>query len=276
VTGRVGVAGWFISSSLARTPISFRVRLIASLTGYAITAFVVAWSLADHGLAPDLSVWDRVGDQVRTGISPYGENYPWGAWFPYAPPWALLFGLVSWLPLAGQALLVFGAELAALRYIAGSWLRVGYFGLFFVTGGEFANGSFNLVLAAGLLAAMRGDGRLATIGALAKLSPVLAIREWRGPLTVLVICLIVTLPWLGLWADWLRLLADASTRSIGYPFPPLPVRAVIAVVVLLAWRSPRAGVLAAFMAIPGLYSYSFVLLYPLLTPSTVSDSHASN
>jgi hypothetical protein len=222
----------------------------------------VAWSLADHGLAPDLAIWDRVGDQVRAGVSPYAQDLPYNALFFYSPPWALGFGVISWLPTALQALLVFALEAASLRYVAGSWLRVGYFGLCFVTGGELANGSFNLVLAAGMLKAVRGDPWLAVIGALAKVSPVLAIRNWRRAAVVLLACVLVTLPVAFWWIDWVRQLQFASNLDIGFGIPEL-IRVPLAIALIAVWRSPRARILAAAIAVPSLTIYSVVLLYPV-------------
>src|SRR5262249_40860361 len=141
--------------------IRFRYRLAASLTGYAITAFVALFLLTSYpGWAGrDVDLWLRVGSDVRAGISPYGET-GLGTTFYYAPPWALLMGATTWLgkPLFWLATALL--EVAALRYIAGSWLRVGYFGLCFLTGAEIVSGAFNLIVAAGLAAAIRGDSRL--------------------------------------------------------------------------------------------------------------------
>ncbi len=256
-----GRSGWK-GNTLARglTP---RVRILASLMGYGVTAFTIGWVLANRGLGADLAVWTRVGDEVRQGISPYHQVSALVLNFAYAPPWALAFGATSWLP--GFPVLVFLLELACLRYIAGSWLRVGYLGLIPITGGELAAGQFNLVIGAGLAAAMRGNSRLAVVGALAKLSPVLAIREWRRPLAVLLVCLAVTLPVAGWWFDWLRELQYLSALSIGFPIP-VTLRLAVGLVILAVWRSPRAGVLAAAVAVPSLTSYSVVLLYPLLSP----------
>src|SRR5262249_7585405 len=150
---------------------------LASLTGYAITAFVVWFLLTRYpGWAGrDVDLWLRVGASVRAGVSPYGAG-PLESAFYYAPPWAVLFGALTWI---GKPLLWAGIgllEVLSLRYIAGSWLRVGYFGLCFLTGAEIVSGAFNLVIAAGLVAAMRGDSRLAALTALAKLSPAFAIR----------------------------------------------------------------------------------------------------
>ena len=244
-----------------------RFRRLASLTGYAIMAVTIAWALANKGLGADLTVWDRVGDEVRRGIDPYYVAPLNGLNLFYAPPWALALGAVSWLPVPVVALGIFALELACLRYVAGSWLRVGYLGLIPITGGELVAGSFNLVIAAALAATLRGDSRLATLGALAKLSPVLAIRDWRRAAWVLGICFVITLPVAGWWLDWARQLAYASTLHLGFEVPVVGRWAVALALIGLAPRSRRIGVLAAALAIPGLYSYSLVLLYPLLVPA---------
>jgi hypothetical protein len=253
-----------VTSGSAWGSVRFRYRLLASLTGYAISGFAAWFLLTSYpGWAGrDVDVWVRVGGAVRDGISPYAP----GAWheaFFYAPPWAVLFGATSWV---GKPLLwamIAGCELLALRYIAGSWLRVGYFGLCFLTGAEVVSGAFNLVVAAGLTAAVRGDSRLVALTGLAKLSPVLAIREWRGPALVLGASVLLTLPVLGWWGDWIGQLVAASgaNAQIGYQEVPWLARVVVAAAVVGLWRSPRAGALAAAIAIPGLYAISVVLLY---------------
>src|SRR6185503_5935982 len=221
--------------------VRLRFRLLASLTGYAITAFMAWWVLTRHtGWAGrDVDLWLRVGAQVRDGISPYGDT-GLGTSFYYAPPWALLMGATTWIGKPLFWLMTALLEIAALRYIAGSWLRVGYFGLFFLTGAEIVSGAFNLVLAAGLAAAVRGDSRLAAFTALAKLSPALAIREWRGPAVVLAVVALATLPVLGWWGDWLTALAGAPTAqaTLGYYQLPLAARLLVAAAILGLWRSP--------------------------------------
>src|SRR5437870_5609256 len=183
--------------------VRFRYRLAASLTGYAVTAFVAWFLLTSYpGWAGrDVDLWLRVGSDVRAGSSPYGEA-GLGTTFYYAPPWALLIGATTWMGKPAFWLLTALLEGAALRYIAGSWLRVGYFGLCFLTGAEIVSGAFNLIVAAGLAAGIRGDSRLAAFGALAKLSPAFAIREWRGPAIVIAISVLATIPVLGWWRDW--------------------------------------------------------------------------
>ena len=259
--------------------VRYRYRLGASLTGYAITAFM-GWYLLTHhpGWAGrDIDLWLRVGGDVRAGTSPYGDA-GLGTTFYYAPPWALLWGATTWIGKPLTWALVALAEILALRYIAGSWLRVGYFGLCFLTGAEIVSGAFNLVVAAGLAAAVRGDSRLAAFAALAKLSPAFAIREIRGPAIVLAVAVLATVPMLGWWADWLAALARAPTEqaALGYHEIPLAGRAILAVAILALWRSPRAGVLAAAVAIPGLYAISVVLLYALVAQPAAEMAHGTS
>ena len=247
--------------------IRYPVRFLTSLTGYAIAAFVVWWQWTSNfgGLPPDLAIWDRVGDQVVQGISPYAYlQVDWTELFFYAPPWALAFGLTAWLPAIAQAGLVMAIGVMSLRYIAGSWLRVGYFGLIPLTGAELGNGSFNLLVAAGIAAAMRGDGRLAAWCSLAKVSPILAIVDYKRAAMVLAAAAVVTLPVWHWWVEWVELLLWTNSHYvIGYQvWFPGRVAASVALVVLV--RRPWARGLAAAIAIPALYSYSLVLLYPLI------------
>src|ERR671936_1029897 len=141
-----------LAATVRRAPAAFgatnpRLRLVASLLGYALMAGIAwwQWSVNFSGPPPDLAIWDRVGDEVRNGISPYGTDRPWSTLFFYSPPWAIVFGAISWLPtLLLQAALIAAASILSLRYVAGSWLRVGYLGLIPLTGGELGNGSFIL------------------------------------------------------------------------------------------------------------------------------------
>lgn len=240
-----------------------RIRLLTSLTGYAVIAVTIAWALANKGIGTDLSVWERVGADVRNGLSPY---YATNAAFTfyYAPPWALIFGATTWLPRPVEILGILAIELASLRFVAGSWLRVGYFGLIPITGGELAASQFNLLVAAAIAAAMRGDGRLAVLTALAKLSPALAIRDWRRSIQLLALCLAITIPVAGWWAGWVRALEFGANQGLGFQIPVV-WRWAVAGLLILRWpRSRPIAGLAAAIAIPGLYTYSLVLLYPVL------------
>jgi hypothetical protein len=215
------------------------------------------------GFGHDVQIWDRVGDQVRAGISPYGMGYTDIEVFLYSPPWALLFAAVSWLP---RELLVGGLivlEFLAWRICAGSWRRVGYLGLIPIFGFELSVGQINLLIAAAVALALRGDGRWAVLAALAKFSPALAIREVRRPVIVLAICLVATLPVLHLWTDWANQLLAAQSIV---PAPvPYWVRVAVAGA-LLVLRRPWATGLAVIVAIPNPTPNTYVLL-AALTPA---------
>jgi hypothetical protein len=268
----VKVRGTFGRRALARMrgrgtalPLAF------SIGGYLFAAFVFAW-LAGEGrftLASfDAGVWDRVGDGIRAGVSPYSQSGAGG--FFYAPPWALAFALVSWLPQTLVAAGIVAAEIAALRYIGGSWLRVGYLCWFPFVPMELVTVQFNLVMAAALVAAVRGHPAPAVVMGLAKLSPFLAIdvRDWRRAAVALAVVVLVTLPFAGLWVEW----ADQLARSYGtnlapgsqFTIPFLPRLALAGALVLT--RHPWARVIAAVIATPAIYNVTlvgFLALVPL-------------
>lgn len=115
-------------------------------------------------------VFLAAGHAIRDGISPYylpGSPTP----FFYGPPWAILLAGLSFIPPAAVYVLLVGAEVAALRYMAGSWRRFCYFLWFPVLPFELLGGQTNLILAASIVAAVRGHAWLVVAGGLAKLSP---------------------------------------------------------------------------------------------------------
>jgi len=239
-----------------------RVLTALSVLGYAITVGVMAYIATNFtGFGHDVGIWDRVGDQVRDGFSPYGMGYADIEVFLYSPPWALLFAAVSWLPrevLVGGLIVL---EVLAWRICAGSWRRVGYLGLIPIFGFELSVGQINLLIAAAVALALRGDGRWAVLAALAKFSPALAIREWRRPLVVLAVCLVATVPVYQLWFDWANQLLAAQSIV---PAPvPYWVRVAVAGALLLL-RRPWATGLAVIVAIPNPTPNTYVLLAALM------------
>jgi len=250
-----------------------RLAFALSAGGYAFTAVILFWGVTSgHFPIPggDAYVWDRAGDEVRAGASPYylTPSAILAGTFFYAPPWAVTFAAISWLPLPIVAWGIIALEFGGLYYIAGSWLRVGYCLWFPVVAFELASGQFNLVIAATIAAALRGDPRWAPLAALQKLSPILAVsrRQWRTATIVLALAVLVTVPWLGLWIDWVRLLIDGSGYSVGPQIPiPLLVRLGLAVAAFVGLRGrPVARGLAAIIATPALYWVSLVLVLALI------------
>lgn len=219
--------------------------------GYQIGQFVLPGG--------EVLVYTAAGDALRAGADVYA-GAPGTETFYYAPTWAVFFAAFSWLGANAVQVAMWVVDALCLRYIAGSWLRVGYLGWMPLMAFELASGQTNLVVAAGIVAAVRGDAGLAVPGVLAKLSPILAVRRPRAFLVGCAIALLVTLPWLGLWLAWAVKLTAASGLHVGNPIPiPLPVR-LLAAAALLVVRRPWATALAATVAIPAFHWASLVVL----------------
>jgi hypothetical protein len=238
------------------------VRIVLSILGYVVTAAVIAViAFNTSGFAHDAVIWDRTGDLVRSGASPYGTGYDRNLLFLYAPPWAVIFAAVSWLPYPVQVAGLFVLEVLAWRVVAGSWRRVGYLGLVPVFGFELAVSQINLVITAAVALALRGDSRWTVLAAFAKFSPALAIRELRRPLLAALACVLVTIPVIWLWPEWFRQVTaftDSGTDPI-----PYWVRLAVALA-LVATRRPWAAGLAVFVAIPNVTPNAYVLLAALM------------
>jgi hypothetical protein len=251
-----------------------RLALILSLGGVAFTLVQLVIG-TQAGIFPipgrDVLIWDRVGDAIWTGGAVYDHaNVPTDS-FVYAPPIAVVFSLVSWLPAEIQHGLFMLVRVLSLRVIAGSWLGAGIACWFPLVAFDLGGGNFNLLVAAAIVAAVSGRPHLAVWAGLAKLGPLLAIhpRDWRPTVAMLGIALLVTLPWLQLWWDWARLVVvDIGAVGLLGPQVPLPwiVRLAAAAALLLVVRSPWARALAATLAIPAFYWGSLVVL---LAPAAV-------
>src|SRR3990172_4924902 len=145
--------------------LDWRVRLVLSAGGYVVTLIILVWGFSSGQFTLpswDALVWDRAGDEVRAGVSPYYPVAGSGGFY-YAPPWAVLFALVSWLPVQVTAFCIAAAEVAAMRYMAGSWTRVGYMCWLPYVAFELTSGGWNLVYAAAIASAVRGDPRAAIV-----------------------------------------------------------------------------------------------------------------
>jgi hypothetical protein len=210
-------------------------------------------------------IYNPVGDAFRAGAPIYAGGPSVDPFF-YAPPWALLFGLLSWLPIPVQYALVIAADFAGLRYMARSWTRAGLLCWLPLVPLTLNTGNINLLLGAAIYAGARGGTVLPTALGLAKLSPFITIspRNWRRSAVVVGLLFAPTLPWASLWLDWLEQLARYAGQSIGPQIPvPFVVRLPVAVAILFG-RRPWTTALAGVVAIPAFYWESFVcLLAPL-------------
>lgn len=252
-------------SSTART-LSRPLLVALSLGGVAFTAVQLIVG-TEAGLFPipggDELIWDRVGDAIWTGAPIYYRAPNPTDSFWYAPPVAVLFGFLSWMPIVLQHWLFTILKVVSLRVIAGSWLGAGVACWFPLVAFELGGGNFNLLIAAAIVLAIHRRPEGAVLGALAKFGPGLAIdpRDWRRVAVVGAAFAALTLPWLHLWPEW----TGHLIANIGFPLGPqvpisFPVRLAAALVVLLAFRTTWARALAATIAIPAFYWGSLVVL----------------
>jgi hypothetical protein len=211
----------------------------------------------------DELILDRVGDAIWTGAPIYYNAPVVTDSFWYAPPLAVIFGLLSWMPVVLQHWLFTVLKILSLRVIGGSWVGAGIACWFPLVAFELGGGNFNLLIAAAIVAAVHRRPDLAVLGAFAKFGPGLAIdpRDWRRVAVVSLAMVAITLPWLRLWPEW----ATHLVANIGTPLGPqipisFPVRLVAGLAILLAFRTTWARALAATIAIPAFYWGSLVVL----------------
>jgi hypothetical protein len=151
----------------------------------------------------------------------------------------------------------------ALWVIAdGSFRRLGYVLWFPLVWFELAAGQLNLLIAAAIVLAQRGIVWPLAAMSLAKVWPAIAVRPRDLPrlLGWAALLSLISLPWLGLWPQWIASLVDTTAHPFG-PVVPLPflVRLPI-VVVLLILQRPWSRALAAAISSPGLYWGQLVVL----------------
>ena len=246
---------------------SHLIALACSLGGYSIFVFMVGWAISagifvpGHLLSGDVrDVYDAAGDALRNGQPVYTYAYP--PYF-YAPPMTVLFGAVSWLPVAVTYGVVTVLNVAALRYVAGSWRRLGYLLWIIPIPFELALGNINLLLAAAMVAAVRSDRTaLPAILTFAKFSPVLAVNPllWRSFALWILLGICITMPWWWLWPQWFEQMQRAWQSPVGNLLPiPLLLRLSVALV-LVATRTRMGRVTGAVIAIPAFYWLTIVML----------------
>ena len=217
-----------------------RAALVPLAVGGVAITFIQIVVGSQTGLFPippgDTVIWDRVGDGLRNGEPIYYAAQPLTNSFWYAPPWAVVFAATSWLPPWVLHLAFVAVKVVSLRVIAGSWLGAGVAAWFPLVAFDLASGSFNLLMAAAIVAAVRGRPELAVVAAL------------------------ITLPWLSLWPEWIGFLVAYAGSALGPQLPiPMLLRWALALG-LLALRRPWTRALAATIAIPAFYWGSLVIL----------------
>lgn len=233
----------------------------ASLIGAGLTVIALS-QLFPGGLTEgsDLAAYIRAGTAIREGGPVYTTGIATGS-FIYSPTWAVLFAPLSLLPGSVLQAAIMALDVLALRYVLGSWLGVGLMGLYPLTWYGLASGNIELLIAAAIVAAWKVSSVPLAVVTFAKVSPVLAldprrIREFAIAALVLVA---ITLPWFGLWPEYVRFLVDQPAVA-GTVFPiPWFVRLPIALLLLIP-RRPWTSALAAILAIPLWFLYTSLLL----------------
>jgi hypothetical protein len=219
---------------------------------------LVQWSLLGAWPFHDTAAYWLAGRHLLEGAPVY---YP-GSYlaFLYAPPLAVLAMPLSLLPLDAATAALFGGQVLALRYIAGSWRAAGLVSWLPFVPRELVTGNVDLLMAAAILAGVRGrSGWAIGLFAVAKFSPALVIsrRTFHDAALMVAVLVALSLPWWHLWPEWIATLRTAESQA----WLPIAPRLVIALG-LLALRRPWATALAAGIATPAFHEHSFVLLLP--------------
>lgn len=213
----------------------------------------------------DLAAYLRAGRDLAAGLPVYTTPIGDSTAFAYAPPWAILFAALSVIPGALIQLAIVLLDLAALRYLTGSWRAVGYVIPIPMTIFLIDAGNIDLLIAAAIVMAWRGNSGPLAAFALAKIAPVLAVprAHLRQAFIVAAVSVAITLPWLRLWPEWVAyLVSQPASIAISIPIPWF-VRLPFALALLLV-RRPWAAGLAAVLAMPSFYlSTLLILLAPL-------------
>lgn len=242
-----------------------RLLFALGVSGWAVAAlvWVIGWRIGVFRLSGDVAlIFIPAGQAFWSGGNPYDPSLtPAGTPFLYAPPWAALLGIVAPLGAPAVHAMLSIAELLALRYIARSWLMAGAFCWFILVPWEIMAGHTSLLVAAAIVAAVRGRPEAAAVMGLAKGSPLLAVhpRDWRPFVVALLAVAALSLPRLDLWPAWMAALQGALTSLPG-PLVPVPLAVRLPVGILLVlWGRRWSRALGAVLAVPGFYWAALVL-----------------
>jgi hypothetical protein len=244
----------------------FLLRALAVAGALVCAGQVIEWSLMGAWPFHDTANCWLAGVHLREGAPVYSGVVGTFLSIVYAPPWAVLYAPLSLLPLDVVVAAQFVAQIAALRYVMGSWRAAGLVAWLPIVPRELVTGNVDLLMAAAIYAGVRGvrlSGAAVAVFAVAKFSPVLALarspREWRPFAVTMAVLVAITLPWAFLWPQWVGIML-ASTAAPLESVPLLP--RIPVVLALLAVRRPWSVAAAAALATPAFYFHSGVLLLP--------------
>lgn len=255
-------------SQASRIDLRRALAVALSIGGYLAALGTYLYIKRGQPLAPggDLLAYLRAASDLLAGREVYVGQIGDAAAFAYAPTWAIGFAAVSWLPPALLQLVIVALDLGAIRYVSGSWRATGYVLWVPLMAFVMASGNIDLLIAAAIVMAWRGRGAPLAILGLAKVAPLLGLPiPWQRQVFVtLFVAFLITLPWLGLWVDWIGFLfRQPMMIRISLPIGPWWFRLPIALGLLIPRRSYLSG-LAVVVAMPSLYlSTLTILIAPL-------------
>ncbi len=247
---------------------AFLVNCLAVAGALVCAGQVLLWSSIGAWPFHDTAAYWVAGAHLRAGLPVYGGSIGGYLAMLYSPPWAVLYAPLSLLPLELVAAVQFGAQVLALRYVAGSWRTAGLVSwLPFVTR-ELVTGNIDFLMGAAIYACCSGarlSGAAVALFSFAKVSPVLSLAVRPSELRSFALAsaglFLISLPWLHLWPEWIATLLTAGATSAD-AIPILP--RIPLVIVLFAIRRPWAIAAAAGLATPAFYFHSWVLMLPAL------------
>jgi len=231
--------------------------------------------LVIFGVIPyDLHPNDSHAYWVVNPVDPYRDARLGGVdAFLYAPAVAQLLGPFTHLPFEVFRVLLGAVSLGALAAAGAAYTLL-------VPGviEDLVRGNIHVLLAAAIIASFRWPGLWSAM-LLTKVTPGIGLlwfavrREWRAlaqvaAVTALIVVASVLLFGIGVWQEWIRLLATSAESPRTYTYlgiapPPLLVRMPFAIGVVAwgaltnrRWTVPVAG----FLALPVIWPSGFALL----------------
>jgi hypothetical protein len=238
--------------------------LVAAL-GVLICAVQIAQYIRAGGwpLHDTADYW-LAGRHLLEGAPVYASNPNGYLIFTYSPPWAVIWAPISILPLDIVCILLLGLQIAALRYVVGSWIAVGVVAWLPVVPRELMTGNVDFLICAAILAGIRGAGWPVVLASFAKFAPAIILlrartRQRSEALIAGLVLIAVTIPWWPLWGQWLSLILSnpPGTEDV----IPAVIRVPIALA-LLTVRSPWAVATAAGLLTPSFHVHTPVMLLP--------------
>jgi len=266
-----------------------RLLALLSLVGFAMLAWNLTSPIVEHGTtgASDARAYWAAGRRLLQGTALYADTAGQPFAFLYPPIAAQLVAPLSLLPLPVFAWGIRVLELLCLRYVVGSWKLAGASMIVCLpVVAEIEAGNINLVIAAALAAAIRGDNRWLVPAAVPKFTALAALpfalgRNRRalvlGALGAATLCALSVLSAPDLWRSYATFVisqpsVDNQWYNVGRVVS-LPARLLgAAVCALIAIRRPVFMPVAVALSAPVLWFNSLSVLVAIVPAMTVDSA----